>query len=66
MDDGSDLPQKEHKRKGAVEKINAFCKLIINGKHVSQTRKKPVAYPLFEVEFGEVFQVNVFTMPSSI
>jgi len=33
---------------------------------VSQTKRQPLKYPRYKVELCEVFQVNLYSMPSSI
>jgi hypothetical protein len=64
--DGSALPNSEISRRNGAMKIRAYVRLIINGKYVSRTRKAFLKWPNFEIEIMEQFQVNVFTMPSSI
>ena len=40
--------------------------MYINDMKVSETSRKHFKWPNFEVDIGEMFQVHVFTMPSSI
>ena len=63
---GSALPGSEISRRNNAMKIRAYCRLIINGKYVSRTRKAFLKWPNFEIEVMEQFQVHLFTMPSSI
>lgn len=65
-DDHQPLPAEVNTRRANVEKIRVYAKLFINGKLVSQTKRQPLKYPQFKVELCEVFQVNLFSMPSSI
>ena len=44
-----------------------YAVLIINGRKVSKTNKAPINYPRgFNFNIKEMFQVHVFTIPSSI
>lgn len=63
---GGSLPNSEASRRSNIKGLKAFARLYINGQKVSETQKQPVKWPSFEVELCEMFQVHVFTMPSSI
>lgn len=65
-DDHLPLPAEVNTRRANVEKIRVFAKLFINGRLVSQTKRQPLKHPQFRAELCEVFQVNLFSMPSSI
>jgi hypothetical protein len=47
--DGFSLPGSEASRRSSIQKLKAFCRLYINDKKVSETKKYPVAWPSFEV-----------------
>ena len=66
MSDGGSLKHREVSRRNSIQKLRAFARLYINGKRVSETKKQPVLWPNFEAQICEMFQVHVFTMPSSI
>jgi hypothetical protein len=63
---GTALPSSEVNRRNSAMRVRAYCRLMINGKYVSRTRKAFLKWPNFEIEIGEQFQVCLFTMPSSI
>lgn len=56
----------ESSRRSSISGIKAYGRLHINGNPVAETKKKPMSFPQFEIDMAEMFQVNVFTMPSSI
>lgn len=43
-----------------------YAVLLINDRKVSKTNKVPVNWPNFNFQIKEMFQVHVFTIPSSI
>lgn len=47
--DGGSLKNREVSRRKSIQKLQVFCRLYINGKRVSETRKQPVLWPDFEV-----------------
>lgn len=63
---GGSLPNSEASRRSNIKGLRAFARLYINGQRVSETQKQPIKWPSFEAELCEMFQVHVFTMPSSI
>lgn len=64
--DGSALPAEVRNRRESLKKVRVFAKLFINGRFVSETKKVPLTKSYFVAELCEVFQVNLFSMPSSI
>lgn len=60
------LPGSEASRRNGARRLQTYAVLLINDKKVSKTRKVPVNWPTFEAKICEMFQVHVFTMPSSI
>lgn len=60
------LPGDELSRRRNIANLRVQGVLFINGIRVSVTNKVAVNWPNFEAEFSEMFQVHVFTMPSSI
>ena len=52
--------------KQQIQKKTGYCNLIIDGKEVSKTRKVNVAWPSFELDFLDQFQIHVFTLPAKI
>ena len=64
--DDTPLPGDEVSRRNNIKGLKLYCNLLINGRVVSQTLKVPMNWPEFSAQFTDVFQVHVFTMPSSI
>ena len=65
--DGKKLPGSEKSRRRNIEDLKVQCALYLNNKRVAVTDKNKVKnWPTFHAEFNEQFQVNIFTMPSSI
>ena len=53
--DGGSLKNREVSRRKSIQKLQVFCRLYINGKRVSETRKQQVLWPDFEVQLCEMF-----------
>ena len=58
----------EKKQKGIdkIEQTKGFCRLIIDGKQVSQTRVVPIQWPNMELDILDQFQIHVFTLPAKV
>ena len=61
-----ELPSSEKSRQKNISNLKVYCVLIINDRKVSKTSLKEVKWPKLEFPLMEAFQVNVFTIPSSI
>lgn len=64
--DGSGLSFGEKRRRGNAKDLQVHGVLFINGVKVAVTEKKAVNWPKFEAQFSEMFQLHLFTVPSSI
>ena len=64
--DGASLPHSESSRRNTAQNLKCVARLYINERRVAETKKVAVKWPSFEAEICELFQVHVFTMPSSI
>ena len=62
---GNPAPNIE-KIKSKAESTMVYCKLIIDGMEVAQTRKVPINWPSFEVDILDQFQIFVFTLPNKV
>jgi len=60
------LPSSERSRQNRIKKLQVYAVLLINDRKVSKTNKAPVNWPNFNFQVKEMFQVHVFTIPSSI
>ena len=47
------LPSSEVSRRNNSMRIRAYCRLIINGRYVSRTKKAFLKWPNFEIEVSE-------------
>ena len=61
----NDLPE-VLKRELIVKNTYAYCKLLIDGKYVSETRKVSIEWPSFEICILDQFQIHMFTLPSKV
>jgi hypothetical protein len=50
-----ELPKDVLNRKQQVERTGAYCKLIIDGKYVAETRKVPIDWPSYEINILDQF-----------
>ena len=53
-------------RRRNLKNLEVFARLYINDQRVSETKPVKLKYPALEADLSEMFQVHVFTMPSSI
>ena len=61
-----DMPPPIKKGEAAAKNVSVFCDLWVNNKKVATTREVTMDWPKYELAVDEMFQVNTFTMPSSI
>ena len=61
-----ELPSSERSRQTKIKKMQMYAVLLINDRKVSKTNKVPISWPNFNFAMKEIFQVHVFTIPSSI
>jgi hypothetical protein len=54
------------KQMDRTKKTLCYCKVLIDGKFVGQTKKTPVTWPNYEVEICDQFLIHVFTLPSKV
>ena len=60
------LPSTERSRQSRIKKMQMYAVLLINDRKVSKTNKVLISWPTFNFSMKEIFQVHVFTIPSSI
>lgn len=53
-------------KKKKINNTTGYCKLIIDGKYVTQTAKSQISWPNFELDILDQFDIHVFTLPSSV
>ena len=53
-------------RKSQTEATTVYCKLLIDGVQVAETRRLPLKWPSYEVDLSDQFQIHVFTLPSKV
>ena len=61
-----ELPSSERSRQTKIKKMQMYAVLLINDRKVSKTNKVQISWPNFNFAMKEIFQVHVFTIPSSI
>ena len=61
-----ELPSSEKSRQSKIKRMQVYAVLHINDRKVSKTNKAPISWPNFNFQIKEMFQVHVFTIPSSI
>lgn len=64
--DESKLSWGESQRRRNIQNTQVYAYLNINGQRVGKTKKVRLTYPELTADLAEMFQVHVFTMPSSI
>lgn len=52
--------------KEKAEAVRVYCKLLIDGVQVAETRRLPLKWPSYEVDLSDQFQIHVFTLPSKV
>lgn len=53
-------------RENVFSRLKIKAALVINDIRVAVTEPKKIDWPAFSAQFEQLFQVNLFTMPSSI
>lgn len=52
--------------KAQAEATRVYCKLLIDGVEVAETRRMPINWPSYEVDISDQFQIHVFTLPAKV
>lgn len=63
---GKVLPYHERERRKNIRKNKVWIKIYIDGRYVGRTNPKPIAWPGFEIDFLEKFQIYLFRKPATI
>ena len=61
-----ELPSNERSRQNRIKKLEVYAVLLINDRKVAKSNKAPCNWPNFNFQIKEIFQVHLFTQPSSI
>lgn len=54
------------RQKTKTQKTTCYCRILIDGKFVAQTKKTNISWPNYEVEICDQFLIHVFTLPSKV
>ena len=53
-------------REAKAARTLAYCKLVIDGNVVAETKKAPIGFPNYEIDILDQFQIHVFTLPTKV